>query len=213
MFTFVFLLYLFAAFALSAAMDPDALLQEAEQALERDPTDYKAWCKRALAAYTRAQYADAEKDFKKALSSAPPEKQPDILYNLGNCCFMQKSLQAAAASYRSGLKLRPNDADMLYNYAVTRKLMNEEKKQGDRDDSSKESQSGEGENKQGEKEQNQNEEPKQNEQPEKQPGQQAGEMSREEALRLLRALQEQERETSPNQDKKIIGGLRHEKDW
>lgn len=216
MLTFVFLLCL--SGSLFAAMDPDILLKEAEQALARDPADYRAYCKRAWVAYTRAQYADAEKDFKKALSCSPPEKQADILYNLGNAYFMQKNLQAAAMSYRAGLKLKPNDADMLYNYAVTRRLMDEEKKQGERDNSGKESQSGEGENPKGsqEKEQDQNEDPKQNGQQDREKQtrpQAAGEMSKEEALRLLRALQEQERETTPHNDKKIISGIRLEKDW
>jgi len=201
---------------LLAAPDPDLLLRDAERALERDSTDYRAWYKRAWAEYTRERYDEAEKDFKKALGYAPPEARADLLYNLGNSYFMQQNMQAAAETWRSGLRLKPDDADMLYNYTVARRLLEreEEKKEGEKDDTSKDSESGEdGKNKEQDQKQEQDQEQNQGQnQEQEQNRRQPGEMSEEEALRLLRALQDQERQES-QKEKAIIGGARLEKDW
>jgi tetratricopeptide (TPR) repeat protein len=208
------------AFPLSASPDAAAVAAAASSALAADPSDYRAYARRAWAAYMREGYDEAEKDYKKALHHAPPRARADLFYNLGNTYFMQQNLQAAAEAWRSGLRLRPDDADMLYNYTVARSLLEAEKKQGEKDKNSKDQQGGEGENKEGDTEkeqddqQNQDRRQKGNESQDgkRQTERQAGEMSEEEALRLLRALQEQERQVSQN-EKTIIEGLRLDKDW
>ena len=202
----------------STAADVQKAEDAALRALASDPNDYRAYSRRAWAAYMRSQYEEAEKDYKKALHHAPPAARPDLFYNLGNTYFMQRNLRAAAESWRSGLRLSPGDADMLYNYTVARRLLlEEEKKQGEKDDESEEKQSGEGESDTGDKEQERQtqEDTQAGNEPQngkRQSERQNGEMSEEEALRLLRALQEQERQASPK-EKAIIGGLRLDKDW
>ena len=212
----IFVLCLIFCFSLAASPNPDVLAAQAERALAADPNDYRAYSKRAWAAYMRELYDEAEKDYKKALYHAPSRAHADLLYNLGSTYFMQRNLRAAAETWRSGLRLKPDDADMLYNYAVARRLLEQEKKQGEKDDEGKDQQSGEGENNTGDREQDGRQEQgaqqrgNESQDGRRQAERQVGEMSEEEALRLLRALQEQERRAS---EKTIIGGVRLDKDW
>jgi tetratricopeptide (TPR) repeat protein len=201
-----------------ALLFPLSAAEEASRALAAKPGDFRAYSRRAWAAYMRELYDEAEKDYKRALHHAPPKAHADLLYNLGNAYFMQNNLRAAAAAWRSGLRLKPNDADMLYNYAVARRLLEQEKEQGERN-GSKDQQSGEGEESTGDttREQDQQNQEGQQRGNEPQDGRrqterQPGEMSEEEAMRLLRALQEQERQAA-SREKTILGGTRLDKDW
>ena len=207
-----------ALFPAAPVPQADALIQEAESALARDERDYRAYSKRAYVAYAQGRFDDAEKDYTRALSYAPTEARVDLLYNLGNAYFMQQKLAEALSAWRAGIRQKPDDQDMLYNYAVARRLFDNEKNQGEQDEKSEEEQDAQGDNKDG-KNEKQNEDKQDQEQNQGQTQEQKnnserlpGEMSEEEALRLLRAIQDQEREASKN-DKTIIGGARLDKDW
>ena len=47
----------------------------------------------------------------------------DAYYNLGNTQFVQQKLQDALQSYRRSLVLNPDDMEAKYNYALTKKLL------------------------------------------------------------------------------------------
>lgn len=53
----------------------------------------------------------------------------DAYYNLGNAQFIQQKLQEALSSYRKALTLRPDDMEAKYNYALTKKLLEQNQNQ------------------------------------------------------------------------------------
>ena len=53
----------------------------------------------------------------------------DAYYNLGNAQFVQQKLQEALSSYRKALTLRPDDMEAKYNYALTKKLLEQNQNQ------------------------------------------------------------------------------------
>lgn len=53
----------------------------------------------------------------------------EAYYNMGNTQFMQQKLQDALQSYRRALTLNPDDMEAKYNYALTKKLLEEQQNQ------------------------------------------------------------------------------------
>lgn len=58
----------------------------------------------------------------------------DAYYNLGNAQFVQQKLQEALSSYRKALTLRPDDMEAKYNYALTKKLLEQNQNQNQNQD-------------------------------------------------------------------------------
>ena len=50
-------------------------------------------------------------------------------YNLGNAQFVQQKLQDALLSYRRSLRYNPDDMEAKYNYALTKKLLEQQQNQ------------------------------------------------------------------------------------
>lgn len=57
------------------------------------------------------------------------DERADAYYNLGNSQFVQQKLQEALKSYRQSLVLRPDDMEAKYNYALTKKLLEQQQQQ------------------------------------------------------------------------------------
>ena len=57
------------------------------------------------------------------------DERADAFYNLGNTQFVQQKLQDALKSYRQSLVLRPDDMEAKYNYALTKKLLEQQQQQ------------------------------------------------------------------------------------
>lgn len=57
------------------------------------------------------------------------DERADAFYNLGNSQFIQQKLQEALKSYRQSLVLRPDDMEAKYNYALTKKLLEQQQQQ------------------------------------------------------------------------------------
>ena len=55
------------------------------------------------------------------------------LYNRGNALFKQRELEKALESYKSSLRINPNDMEAKFNLAYTKKLLENEKEQEQKD--------------------------------------------------------------------------------
>ena len=76
------------------------------------------------------QQAEALLQAAAADSLQTAENRAEAYYNLGNAQFVQQKLQEALQSYRRSLVLNPNDMEAKYNYALTKKLL-EQNQQND----------------------------------------------------------------------------------
>ena len=155
----------------------------------------------------------------------------DAYYNLGNAQFVQQKLQEALSSYRKALTLRPDDMEAKYNYALTKKLLeqnqnqnqdnknndqnqnqnNEDQNQDQQQDPNKDQQQNQDQNKDGggDDKQDEQEDKKPNEQPQNRSG-----MSEEQQKQLLDAIQAQEDKTQDKLDKKAKGIIvKGRKNW
>lgn len=75
------------------------------------------------------QQAEALLQAAAADSLQTAENRAEAYYNLGNAQFVQQKLQDALLSYRRSLVLNPNDMEAKYNYALTKKLLEQNQQQ------------------------------------------------------------------------------------
>lgn len=169
------------------------------------------------------------------------DERADAYYNLGNSQFSQQKLQDALKSYRQSLVLRPDDMEAKYNYALTKKLLEqqqnqqqnqqndqnqEQNQQNDQNQNQDQQNNNQNQdqqnqdkqdNKQDNNQENKGGDNEQKEQPQQPPqGQQKPRsgMSEEQQQQLLNAIQAQEDKTQEKLDEKKKGIIiRGKKNW
>lgn len=168
------------------------------------------------------------------------DERADAFYNLGNTQFVQQKLQDALKSYRQSLVLRPDDMEAKYNYALTKKLLEQQQNQNqnqqnqdqnqnqDNQQNNDQNQNDNNDNKDNkdnqDNNQDQNKDNKENQgggdqEQKEQPQQPQGEkprsgMSEEQQQQLLNAIQAQEDKTQEKLDEKKKGIIiRGKKNW
>ena len=85
------------------------------------------------------QQAEALLQAAAADSLQTAENRAEAYYNLGNAQFVQQKLQDALQSYRRSLVLNPDDMEAKYNYALTKKLL-EQNQQNDQNQQNQDNQ-------------------------------------------------------------------------
>ena len=163
------------------------------------------------------------------------DERADAYYNLGNSQFIQQKLQEALKSYRQSLVLRPDDMEAKYNYALTKKLLEQQQQQqqdqqnnDQNQDQQQDENQNQDQNQQGDNNQDQNQnqdkndqndnkqdknedqqgggDQEQKEQPQQPQGQKPKSgMSEEQQQQLLNAIQAQEDKTQEKLDEKKKG--------
>ena len=167
------------------------------------------------------------------------DERADAYYNLGNSQFIQQKLQEALKSYRQSLVLRPDDMEAKYNYALTKKLLEQQQQQqqnqqnnDQNQDQQQDQNQNQDQNQQGNNNQDQSNNQDQNDNKQDQDNQGGGDqeqkeqpqqpqgqkpksgMSEEQQQQLLNAIQAQEDKTQEKLDEKKKGILiRGKKNW
>ena len=107
--------------------------QKAEQAfIKKDmdhPKDVRNRYNRGCASFQNANYEGASAAFRSALKRTD-DKQITFssAYNLGNSLFKQGDFQGAAQAFKQSIKINPGDEDSKYNYGLTLKTIEENRK-------------------------------------------------------------------------------------
>ena len=183
------------------------------------------------------QYEDALRAFTQSvLVATTDDALVRAAYNTGNNAAALGDTEFALAAYREALLTDPSNEDAKYNYELLKRQQQEQQNgQGednpDEDESEGDEQQGEGEQDPGEGEQNQEqqgdqeqnqdqqsqpqqpEDGQQEQQQPQQPGDRESELSREQAERILQALQTEEEQLLREVQKMDVRPRRVEKDW
>ena len=175
------------------------------------------------ALYEQKNYEDAQKNFSEvAERNVSKEIESDAYYNLGNTYMAQEKYAEAFDSYKKSLKSNPKNDDARYNLEYARWKMiqqqqqnqQQQQQQEQKQDQKQEQKQDQQQQQQQQQEQNQQQEQKQDQQQQQQ--QQQQQMSKEDAERMLKALENQEKETMEDiNDKKAaqMQKRKSEKDW
>ncbi|MDQ7798278.1 MAG: tetratricopeptide repeat protein [Candidatus Edwardsbacteria bacterium] len=188
----------------------DQALEKYQEALVREPDNEKIHYNIGRALYKLQKYPEAISEFQLGLLTKDKSFQAKALYNIGNCQFKQGKLDEAINSYVSSLLLNPNDIRAKQNLEF---CLKQKEQQPSQNDSTKQDQNQQKQDQQlkQQQQQNQDQQKQQGQQPKPQP--QKGQMNKDEADRILQALQNKEKENMKKQKEQPAKPEKVDKDW
>ena len=145
---FLYILFLFAFLSASAQQMPERrevrkgnrsyhkgdyqkAVERYTQALTYAPGSFEGTYNPGSALCKAEMFDKAEQTMARAAADTlrTDEERAQAFYNLGNAQFLQKKYKEALESYRRSLLLDPADMEAKYNYAYTKKLLDENENQ------------------------------------------------------------------------------------
>ena len=145
---FLYILFLFAFLSASAQPMPERravrkgnrsyhkgdyqkAVERYTQALTYAPGSFEGTYNLGSALCKAEMFDKAEQTMARAAADTlrTDEERAQAFYNLGNAQFLQKKYKEALESYRRSLLLDPADMEAKYNYAYTKKLLDENENQ------------------------------------------------------------------------------------
>ncbi|MBE6197848.1 MAG: tetratricopeptide repeat protein [Rikenellaceae bacterium] len=206
-----------------------------QRALQHDSTSFEAKYDLASALYRTERYEKAEKTLQSIVNDTTRTEleRGEVAYNLGNTQFAQQKYKEALSSYRHAMRCNPNDEDAKFNYAFTKRLIQQQEQQQQQQQNQDQNQDQQNQDK-NQQEQNQNQDKNQDQnkeqqnqqeqqqQPQDQNGkeeqqgqgqQPEGAMSPEQAEAMLQAIQAEEDKTQDKLKEKAGVLIRGGKNW
>ncbi len=190
-----------------------------QRALQHDSTSFEAKYDLASALYRTERYEKAEKTLLGIVNDTTRTEleRGEVAYNLGNTQFAQQKYKEALSSYRQAMRCNPNDEDAKFNYAFTKRLIQQQEQQQQNQDQNQDNKEQNQQDKQNENKQDQQEQQPQdqNGKEEQQQGEQPqeGAMTPEQQEALLQAIQAEEDKTQDKLKEKAGVLIRGNKNW
>ncbi len=199
-----------------------------QRALQHDSTSFEAKYDLASALYRTERYDKAEKTLLGIVNDTTRTEleRGEVAYNLGNTQFAQQKYKEALSSYRQAMRCNPNDEDAKFNYAFTKRLIQQQEQQQQNQDQNQDNKNQNQDKQQNQQnqqdKQNENKQDQQQQQPQNQDSkekQQQGEQRSEGAMTpeqqeaLLQAIQAEEDKTQDKLKEKAGVLIRGSKNW
>lgn len=104
--------------------------QHYRAAARQNPGSLNAIHNLGCAEYRQGKYPEAEESFGQAAAGAQlPAVKANVLYNLGNARLHQRKYAAAIEAYENSLRLRPGDAAAKQNLQMAKQRLQQQKKE------------------------------------------------------------------------------------
>ena len=194
-----------------------------QRALQHDSTCFEAKYDLASALYRTERYDKAEKTLLSIANDTTRTEleRGEVAYNLGNTQFAQQKYKEALSSYRQAMRCNPNDEDAKFNYAFTKRLIQQQEQQQQQQnqdqnqDQNKDNKDKQQDNQNQQNEQNQQQPQNEEGKDEQQEGGQRpeGAMTPEQQEALLQAIQAEEDKTQDKLKEKKGVLIRGSKNW
>ena len=198
-----------------------------QRALQHDSTCFEAKYDLASALYRTERYEKAEKTLQAIVgdSTRTELERGEVAYNLGNAQFAQKKYKEALSSYRQAMRCNPADEDAKFNYAFTKRLIQQQEQQQQQQQQNQDQQNQDNKDQnqdQNQQNQNQQNQQDQQQQPQNQEGKEEqqeggqrpeGAMTPEQQEALLQAIQAEEDKTQDKLKEKAGILIRGGKNW
>ena len=147
-----------------------------EEALKAAPGQFEATYDLGNALYKAERFDRAEQTMMQAAADSlrSDTERAEAFYNLGNARFKQQKYKEALESYKQSLRLNPGDMEAKYNYAYTKRLLdqNQDQNGGGGNDQQNQDQNQQNQNGQNQDQQNQDQQDQQNQDQQDQQNQQ-----------------------------------------
>jgi Ca-activated chloride channel family protein len=160
--------------------------------------------------YRQGQYQQAVDAYQQALSLTKDRTLAAHAYhNIGNSMMQQKKYEDGAKAYESSLLNNPKDEDSRYNLAYAQSKMQQQKQQ------QKQNQQQQKQNQQQQQKQDQQQKQQEKQDQQKQQQEQQNDISKEDAKRILDAMNNDEKNLQNQMQKKkaVAGKGNIEKNW
>ena len=110
-------------------------IESYSRAVGEAPSSFEAIYDLSNALFRAERYDKAEQTLAGIVndSTRTDIERSEAVYNLGNTQFAQQKLQQALESYRQAMRLNPKDMEAKYNYAYTKKLLQQQQDQQNQD--------------------------------------------------------------------------------
>ncbi|MDG2085731.1 MAG: tetratricopeptide repeat protein [Flavobacteriales bacterium] len=177
------------------------------KALEKDQDYFKSSFNLADAVYKQERYEEASSLFNALKDNASSKEDlAKVYHNLGNSLAKENKYEKAINAYKNSLRINPTDDETRYNLALTKKNKQKQEEQN-KDQENKDQENKDQENKDQE---NKDQENKDQETKKKQ-----DKISKEDAEKMLDAIQQKEKELQEKLQKKKVKGKKIKllKDW
>jgi len=197
-----------------------------------DHDSYEAGFNTGAALYGQEKYEETAKQYRSMLDQADDdEKTAQVWHNIGNSLLEAQQYGPSIEAYKNSLRKNPSDMDTKYNLAYAKQKLKEQqqqqqqqknqdnKNQGENNKDQNKGQQDQGQEQQDQDQQQQNQDQqKKMEQQDQQDHQQQPvprQISKEDAQRMLDAIQHQEKQVKEKVDKKkaAVAKVKTEKDW
>lgn len=178
------------------------------------------------ALYAQEKYEETVKQYESLLEQTDDtDKEAHIWHNIGNSLLEAQQYGPSIEAFKNSLRKNPSDMDTRYNLAYAKQKLNEQQQQeqnkDDQDQDKNKDQQDQEQNKdqqdqEDNKEQEQNEDQEENKDQQEQKQQpQPQQISKDDAERMLNAIQQQEKDVKEKVDKNKAAAakVKTEKDW
>lgn len=174
------------------------------------------------AVYQQKRYDEAAKQFQlSAQTNTDKTVKAKAYHNLGNTFLEQQKWEDAAKAYKEALKNNPKDADTKYNLAYANAKLIQQKQDQQQNKNNKDKKDDKKDDKQQQnkddknKDQNKDQQSKNQDKKDQQQKGQQPKLSKEEAEKMLQALQGEEQKTNQKMQQKQmkVVNAKIEKDW
>ena len=176
------------------------------------------------ALYGQEKYEETMKQYESLVGKASDsESMAHVWHNIGNSLLESQQFAQSIEAYKNSLRLNPGDQDTKYNLAYAKKKLQEQEQQqqeqqNQEQDQEKQEQDQDQDQEKQEQDQDQDQEKQEQDQDQQQQEQQPPrpqEISKEDAERMLNAIQQQEKDVKEKVDKKkaAVAKVKTDKDW
>jgi Ca-activated chloride channel homolog len=167
------------------------------KALDKKPGDFKSQFNIGNSLFKQRKWAESSSQYEQILESTSKEEKGKAWFNYGNSLLAQQKLDESIDAYKNALRNTPTDLEAKYNLEFARKMKQQQQQQQKNKDQNKDNKDqNKDQNKQDQKKDQQNKDQnKQNQDKQQQQQQQQPKISRQNAEQMLKALQNDERQT------------------
>jgi Ca-activated chloride channel homolog len=173
------------------------------KALDKKPGDFKSQYNIGNSLFKQKKWAESSSQYEQILESASKEEKGKAWFNYGNSMLAQQKLDESITAYKNALRNTPKDLEAKYNLEFARRMKQKQQQQQKNKDQNKDNkdqnkdqqkkdQNKQDQNKDQQKKDQQN---KDQNQDKNQQQQQQPKISRQNAEQMLKALQNDERQT------------------
>lgn len=199
-----------------------------KQGVSKNKDSYKAAFNLGDAYYKQGKYEEAAEQFQLLTHKATSKDTLSKAYhNLGNSLLQSKKFEESINAYKNALKNNPNDEDSRYNLAYAQRMLKQEQQQQqqNKDDQNKDNKDNKDKKDKDKKDKDKDKKDKDQKEDQKddkgeknkeqKKQQQQGQISKEDAQRLLDALQNDEKNLQDKMKKEKAKGVKVQidKDW